>query len=374
MTITVFRDALLPALTMVGKALERRTTIPILANLKLEAAGDELFVTGSDLDSEMCATVPCRADAPVALTLPGALLRDAVRKLPDKAEVAIRVEDQAATVASGRSRFRLQTLPAADFPSMDAGTFTHRFTLKASALSSVFATVGFAVSSEETRYYLNGIHLHEAGENLVAVATDGHRLARMTVPMPEGGAGMPAIIVPRRAIALMRDMVGDEGDVDIELSDRKIRVSAGGVAMVSKLIDGTFPDYQRVIPAGNPNAFTVDRQSLAHAIDRVVTIGAERGSAVRFAFSAEAVALSLTSADNGAANDEVAASGSADPVEIGFNGRYCLDVLNAAAARAVRFELGDAGTPALVRPEGSESVLFVLMPMRIGLDAKAGAA
>ncbi|MCF6112357.1 DNA polymerase III subunit beta [Mesorhizobium muleiense] len=370
--IILSREALLPALGLVSKAVERRSTIPVLANvlLTVDAAAGTLTITGSDLDCELRTKLSCQAGKDEAFTLPSAILHDAVRKMPDGAEIALVAEKDFATLSAGRSRFRIQVLPATDFPTMDAGSLSHSFELDAGQVERMLDTVSFAISSEETRYYLNGIYWH-AGETLNAVATDGHRLAKFAAPLPEGAAGMPAIIIPRRTVGLIRQLIGDKGAVQVSLSDLKIRVETSQGTLLSKLIDGSYPDYQRVIPANNANHFTVEREALAKAVDRVATVFSARGSAVKFAFAAGGnLALTTNNPDAGSANDEVTIEhGEGDSVEIGFNGRYCLDMLNAAEAERLVFSLGDPGSPTLIQPEAADETglkpLFVLMPMRV---------
>ncbi|WP_292602062.1 DNA polymerase III subunit beta [Mesorhizobium sp.] len=373
--IILAREALLPALGLVSKAVERRSTIPVLANvlLAVDAAAGTLTITGSDLDCEMRATLSCQAGKDEAFTLPSAILHDAVRKMPEGAEIALLAEKDFATLSAGRSRFRIQVLPATDFPTMDAGSLSHSFELDAGLVERMLDTVSFAISSEETRYYLNGIYWH-TGEALNAVATDGHRLAKFAAPLPDGAAGMPAIIIPRRTVGLIRQLIGDKGAVKggavkISLSDLKIRVETSQGTLLSKLIDGSYPDYQRVIPAGNANHFTVEREALSKAVDRVATVFSARGSAVKFAFAAGAsLTLTTNNPDAGSANDEVTIEhGEGNSVEIGFNGRYCLDLLNAAESERLVFSLGDPGSPTLIQPETDDELkpLFVLMPMRV---------
>lgn len=370
-TITANRADLLPALGLVVKAVERRNTIPILQNVLLAAERDRLTVTGSDLDIEIAAALPCRVEEPIAFTLPAGLLHDAVRKLPDGAEIGIAVEKDFATVSSGRSRFKLQLPPASDFPTMQSGDFGHSFVLPAPQLTKMLATVAFAVSSEEARYYLNGIHWHQEGEQLAAVATDGHRLAKLSLPLPEGAAGLPGIILPRKTVNLLRGLSSDKGEIAVSLSDAKILFSIDNgegktVSMLSKLIDGTFPDYRRVVPSGNGNRFQVARSSLHAAIDRVTTIASERGSAVKFSFGSDGqLKLAAANPDAGSAEDFVSVEANGDAVEIGFNGRYCLDMLAASPGEKLVFELADNATPALIRPEGDPGTLFVIMPMRV---------
>lgn len=376
-TITLSREALLPALALTGKAAERRSTIPVLQNLLLavDASAGTLTLTGTDLDCELRTSVACQAGADTAFTLPSALLHDAVRKMPDGAEIAILPEKDFATLTAGRSRFRMQVLPATDFPVMSEVGFGHVFEVEARILQRMLDTVGFAISTEETRYYLNGIHWHvasgDSGAAFNAVATDGHRLAKFAMPVPDGADGMPAIIVPRRTVGLIGQILEDGRKLAVKVAQGRIRLEAGDVALTSKLIDGSFPDYQRVIPAGNSNHFTLDRDTLAKAVDRVSTVSSGKGGAVKFTFDPDAgLTLTTNNPDAGSANDEVTienAEGAA--VEIGFNGKYCLDMLGAAEGKRLTFSLGDAGSPALIQREDAGDAeirpLFVLMPMRV---------
>lgn len=381
-TIMLSREALLPALALVNKAVERRITIPVLANvlISVDAKAGTVTLTGSDLDCELRAKLSCQAGKDDAFTLPASILHDAVRKMPEGAEIALLAEKDFATLTAGRSRFKIQVLPSSDFPTMSEGDFSHAFDLDAGQFERMLETVSFAISSEETRYYLNGIYWHasQTGEEstLNAVATDGHRLAKFAAPLPQGAAGMPGIIIPRRAVGLIRQLIGDKdlakgGAVKVSLSDSKIRVETGKAALLSKLIDGSFPDYVRVIPTGNENHFTVEREALASAVDRVGTVSSERGSAVKFHFEVGGnLTLTTNNPDAGSANDEVTIEHSeGDSVEIGFNGRYCLDLLTAAAAKRLVFSLGTPGSPTLVEPETADETglkpLFVLMPMRV---------
>ncbi|MBZ9852839.1 DNA polymerase III subunit beta [Mesorhizobium sp. CA13] len=369
-TIILAREALLPALALVIKAVERRSTIPVLQNILLavDASAGTLTLTGTDLDCELRTSLACQAGRDDSFTLPATLLHDAVRKMADGAEIAIAAEKDFATVSAGRARFKIQVLPAADFPAMSEAGYANTFELDAGALRAMLATVSFAISSEETRYYLNGIHWH-VDEHLHAVATDGHRLAKFTAQAPQGAAGMPAIIIPRHTVDLIGKILEDKRPVKVEVSDTRIRLTSGSVSLVSKLIDGTFPDYRRVIPTGNANHFTVDKDALVRAVDRVMTVSSGKGSAVKFSFAGETLTLTTTNPEAGSANDEIAIDvAEGEAVEIGFNGRYCLDLFGAAEGKRLTFSLDTAGSPTLIRPEDGDPALkplFVLMPMRV---------
>lgn len=372
MRVTLERSNLLKSLNHVHRVVERRNTIPILSNVLLSATGENLEMKATDLDLEVTEATAARVEQAGATTVPAHLLYDIVRKLPDGAEVMLKLDESGNSMAvmSGRSSFRLQCLPQADFPELSAGTFSHIFRLDSAALKGLIEKTQFAISTEETRYYLNGIyfHTHEEGGKLTlrSVATDGHRLARADVEAPAGSEGMPGIIIPRKTVSELQKLV-DSPDVQVttELSDTKIRFTIGSVVLTSKLIDGTFPDYQRVIPTGNDKQLIIDRQAFAQAVDRVSTISSERGRAVKLSISSGQVTLAVNNPDSGSATEEVAADYDSDPIEIGFNAKYLLDVAAQLSGGEARFMLADAGSPTLIHDTSDEHALYVLMPMRV---------
>jgi DNA polymerase-3 subunit beta len=273
-------------------------------------------------------------------------------------------------IRSGRSRFMLQALPESDFPDLAAGDLPHRFTLSASDLKRLIEKTQFAISTEETRYYLNGIYLHtlDVGGSLMmrAVATDGHRLARVELAAPTGSEGMPGVIVPRKAVAEIVKLVEDGSEnVTVELSSAKVRLTFDGVVLTSKLIDGTFPDYQRVIPAGNDKILVVERGDFAKAVDRVSTISSERGRAVKLALGDGRLTLTVNNPDSGSATEEIEVDYDSAPIDIGFNARYLLDILHQIEGDLVEVHLADAAAPTLLRENDKAPALYVLMPMRV---------
>jgi len=300
------------------------------------------------------------------------VLYDIVRKLPDGAQVSLEMSGDAGQILirSGRSRFNLQALPESDFPDLASGDMGHRFTLGAADLKRLIEKTQFAISTEETRYYLNGIYLHtmESGGRAVlrAVATDGHRLARVETDAPAAAAGMPGVIIPRKAVAEIIKLIDDAGEqITVELSPNKIRLALGTVVLTSKLIDGTFPDYQRVIPAGNDKRLVVDKGDFAAAVDRVSTISSERGRAVKMALSDGRLTLSVTNPDSGSAIEEIEVDYDAPPIDIGFNARYLLDIAGQLEGDTALFMLADPGSPTLIQDREGASALYVLMPMRV---------
>ncbi len=372
MRITIERSNLLKSLNHVHRVVERRNTIPILSNVLLSAEGSGLEMKATDLDLEITEVVPAQIDTAGATTVPAHLLYDIVRKFSDGSEVllATNPDGSTMTVTSGRSKFSLQCLPQSDFPDLTAGAFSHSFKLKAGDLKMLIERTQFAISTEETRYYLNGIFFHtienEGVLKLRSVATDGHRLARAEVDAPEGSAGMPGIIIPRKTVGELQKLI-DAPDmmVDIEVSDAKIRFRIGEVVVTSKLIDGTFPDYQRVIPTGNDKEMQVDRQSFAQAVDRVSTISSERGRAVKLALADGQMVLTVNNPDSGSATEELAVDFGHNAIEIGFNAKYLLDITSQLSGDKAIFLLADSGSPTLIRDTAGGDALYVLMPMRV---------
>jgi DNA polymerase-3 subunit beta len=371
MKVTVERAALLRSLGHVHRVVERRNTIPILSNVLLRAE-DGLRLKATDLDIEVTETVPADVSEAGSTTVPAHVIYDIVRKLPEGAQVSLETSGDSGQmqIRSGRSRFMLQALPESDFPDLAAGEMPHRFDLPAADLKRLIEKTQFAISTEETRYYLNGIFLHtiESGGSLMlrAVATDGHRLARVEMPAPEGSQGMPGVIVPRKAVAEILKLIEDgEEAIRLELSSAKVRLTFGGVVLTSKLIDGTFPDYQRVIPSGNDKNLVVERAEFAKAVDRVSTISSERGRAVKLAIAEGRLTLSVNNPDSGSATEEIEVDYGSDPIDIGFNARYLLDITGQLDGDTALFRLADPGSPTLIQDRDGAPALYVLMPMRV---------
>ncbi|MEM8839501.1 MAG: DNA polymerase III subunit beta [Pseudomonadota bacterium] len=372
MRLTIERSILLKSLNHVHRVVEKRNTIPILSNALIKTAPNELILKATDLDLEVIEHVPAMVETPGGTTVPAHILFDIVRKLPDGSEVFMETDGTGSvmTVTAGKSNFKLQILPEDDFPELSTGVFSHHFNVSAGDLRRLIERTQFAISTEETRYYLNGIYLHTVEQDgdpvLRAVATDGHRLAQMQIPAPDGADGMPGVIVPRKTVGEIQKLLGDdEENVEIELSDSKIRFKIGSVTLTSKLIDGTFPDYGRVIPQGNDKDLKVDRQTFSAAVDRVSTISSERGRAVKLALSDGQMILSVTNPDSGTAQEELAVDYGADNLEIGFNAKYLLDIAGQLDSETAVFKLADPGSPTLIEDDGAHDALYVLMPMRV---------
>ena len=367
MKLTIDRMSLLRPLGHVQSVVERRNTIPILANVVLRAEEGELSLTATDMDMDIATEVGCSVMTSGTTTMSAHLLYDIARKLPDGAEVEIAVNDGHAMVSAGRSSFRLPTLPVEDFPAISSNELPVNFSLTAADMRDLIDTTRFAISTEETRYYLNGIYIHkaESGE-LCAVATDGHRLAMTRQALPSGAAQMPSIILPRKAVSELRKLLDDfDGDVLIGLSETRAEFRFGVVRLTSKLIDGTFPDYTRVIPVGNDRIMQVDVSAFSAAVDRVSTIASEKSRSVKMGLRSGVLTLSASNTDASSATEELEVSYDGPEMEIGFNARYLLDIAGQVNSDMVEFALADQGSPSLVRAPGDEASLFVLMPMRV---------
>jgi DNA polymerase-3 subunit beta len=372
MKVTVERAELLKSLGHVHRVVERRNTIPILANVLVKAERGKLSLKATDLDLEVTDSIAAEVSPAGSTTVPAHMFYEIVRKLPEGAQIVLEGSGDRAVLSlrAGRSRFTLQTLPESDFPDLAAGEMSHSFKLAASDLKRLIDKTQFAISTEETRYYLNGIYLHVAGSaksaTLRAVATDGHRLAQVELPVPQGAAGMPGIIVPRKTVGEVQRLIETgEGEVAIVLSSGKIRFTIGNVVLTSKLIDGTFPDYARVIPANNDKNLVVDKKDFEAAVDRVSTVSSERGRAVKLSITGGRLVLSVTNPDSGSATEEIEVDYAADPLDIGFNSRYLLDIAAQIEGEVALLKLADPGSPTLIQDKDFKGALYVLMPMRV---------
>ncbi len=367
MKFSIERATLLKALSHVQNVVERRNTIPILSNVLMSAEDGMLTLVATDLDIEVSESTQASVMTQGQITAPAHTLYEIARKLPDGAEVAFTIsQDGRLDVDAGRSHFTLPLLPPADFPAMTANDFTHQFTLSNTDLARLIDKTRFAISTEETRYYLNGIYMHASADMLRCVATDGHRLALAETTLPAGAEGLPGVIVPRKTIAELRRLLdGGPENVHVEVSDAKIKFSLGAAVLTSKLIDGTFPDYDRVIPKANDRMLTLDNKVFANAVDRVATISAEKSRSVKLSLTQDNLQLAVNNPENGAAHEDLIVDYSAEGLEIGFNAKYLLDVTGQITGTDAIFELSDPASPALVKDPDDALALFVLMPLRV---------
>ena len=372
MKFSIERGALLKAVGQAQSVVERRNTIPILANVLIEAEGSEVSMRATDLDIEVVDKAAAQVERAGATTVSAVTLHEIVRKLPDGALVQLSDDGASGrlTVEAGRSNFSLATLAKEDFPVMASSEYSANFSVPAPVLRRLFDKSKFAISTEETRYYLNGVYMHVAesdgGKVLRCVATDGHRLARIDADLPDGAADMAGVIVPRKTVGELRKLLDDdEVVVAVSVSETKIRFATPGITLTSKVIDGTFPDYTRVIPTGNTKRMEVDAAEFAHAVDRVATVSSERSRAVKLALDEDRLVLSVNAPDAGAAEEELTVAYGAERLEIGFNAKYLLEIASQVDRENAVFLFNASGDPALMREGNDTSAVYVVMPMRV---------
>jgi DNA polymerase-3 subunit beta len=372
MRLTIERAALLKALGHVQSVVERRNTIPILSNVLLAADKSSLAFSATDLDMEIVDEAPASVEGAGQITAPAHTLYEIVRKLPEGADVELRYtpEDPRLQVSAGRSRFNLPVLPAGDFPVMSQDGLSSRVGLDAADLIRLIDKTRFAISTEETRYYLNGLYLHTVNEGgvtkLRAVATDGHRLALAEMPAPEGAAGLPGVIVPRKTVQEARRLLDDAPEgIELQVSQAKVRLEFGGATLTSKVIDGSFPDYSRVIPKDNQRVLIVDNVLFSQAVDRVATISAEKSRSVKLAIEPGRMVLTVRNMEAGQAVEELEVDYDSEPFEIGFNARYLLDVADQIKGENAEFRFADPASPTLILDPSDAGVQYVLMPLRV---------
>lgn len=372
MKISIERANLLRAVAQAQSVVERRNTIPILANVLIEAEGDAVSFRATDLDIEVVDKVPAQVERAGATTVNAVTLHEIVRKLPDGALVSLIADAASAKlmVEAGRSKFALATLPREDFPVMTATDYPANFSAPAPVLRRLFDKSKFAISTEETRYYLNGVYFHTAegpdGASLRAVATDGHRLARIDAELPEGAEGMPGVIVPRKTVGELRKLLeDDEAVIAVSVSETKVRFATPEITLTSKVIDGTFPDYSRVIPANNTRKLEVDAADFAKAVDRVATVSSERSRAVKLQLDEDRLVLSVNAPDTGNAEEELAVAYGDEKLEIGFNAKYLLEIASQVDRENAVFLFNSSGDPTLMREGNDESAVYVVMPLRV---------
>jgi DNA polymerase-3 subunit beta len=377
MKLTIERGALLKALAHVQSVVERRNTIPILGNVLLAAGDGRLGFSATDLDMEIADATPAQVENPGQITAPAHTLYEIVRKLPEGAEVSLGFTgaDPRLAVVAGRYKVHLPVLPSGDFPIMPTEGLSTPIVIDTGELIRLIDKTRFAISTEETRYYLTGIYLHSVIQDgralLRAVATDGHRLALAEMPAPEGASGAAGVIVPRKTVQEVRRLLDDAGEtVELQLSPQKVRFDFGGATLTSKVIDGSFPDYTRVIPQENHRIMTVDNALFAQAVDRVATISSEKSRSVKLSVEAGRVLLTVRNMETGQATEEVEVDYGGDPFEIGFNARYLMDVTSQIGGETTEFRFADRAAatplldPVLVLDPTDVGVQYVLMPLR----------
>lgn len=372
MKFTIERANLLKTLSHVQSIVEKRNTIPVLSNVKIEAMEDGISFKATDMDTEITEIVDAKVTETGATTAPAHMLYDIVRKLSDGSDVEITFPDEKGqlTIASGRSKFALSTIGVEDFPVISGDKLPVNFSMAKEELKDVIDRTKFAVSTEETRYYLNGIYIHAKNEGeakvLRVVATDGHRLACVESPLPQGAENMSGVIIPRKTIGEVRKLLDDTSaeNIAISLSENKIRFIMEDVTLTSKLIDGTYPDYERVIPTDNDKVLELGVKDLSQAVDRVSVV-AERTRAIKVITAPNHITITTSSPDLGSAQEEVEAKYDSDSLEIGYNFRYLLDILNEVKGDSVKISFADGSSPSVIHDTSDTSAIYVLMPMRV---------
>jgi DNA polymerase-3 subunit beta len=374
MKFSIDRSALLTALQHVHSVVERRNTIPILSNVLIEAKEDGVYLTATDMDIAVIEKVNLDKSEITQLgtvTTSAQMLYDIVRKLPGNIKVELLSEkNDRLGIKASSSSFALNCLPSEDFPSISQENFKHSFNIDALDLIRLLDKTSFAMSLEETRYYLNGIYLHAIKEDgvdkLRTVATDGHRLSRVDMTLPKGAEEIPGVIIPRKTILEIRKILEDHtGNINLSLSETKIRLSFNNVILTSKLLDGTFPDYSRVIPDQNDKLITISNQLISEAVDRVSTVSTDKTRAIKININKGNLLISATNPDKGSASENVDIDYDGEEVEIGFNSKYVLDVARQIKGNEILIKLSDSVSPTLVYDKDDTEVLFVLMPMRV---------
>ncbi|MEM8729160.1 MAG: DNA polymerase III subunit beta [Pseudomonadota bacterium] len=372
MKISIERSALLKAVAQAQSVVERRNTIPILANVLIEAEGEAVTFRATDLDIEVVDQAPAMVERAGSTTVAATTLHEIVRKLPDGALVTVTSDSASGrlTVETGKTTFSLATLPKEDFPVMATSEYASNFSAPAPLLRRLFDKSKFAISTEETRYYLNGVYMHvsesDGAKVLRCVATDGHRLARIDADLPDGAADLPGVIVPRKTVGELRKLLDDdEAQIAVSVSETKVRFATPEITLTSKVIDGTFPDYSRVIPQGNTRRLEVDASEFAQAVDRVATVSSERSRAVKLQLDEDKLTLSVNAPDSGAAEEELTVAYGDERLEIGFNAKYLLEIASQVDRENAVFMFNSSGDPTLMREGNDQSAVYVVMPMRV---------
>jgi DNA polymerase-3 subunit beta len=364
MKFSAERESLLTALQSVIGVVERRQTMPILANLLLTAEQGRLSITATDLEVELVASAEIKSGADGQLTVPGRKLLDICRSLPEGLTLTFTQENDRLTVKAGKSRFVLATLPAADFPVIDELAQQQTLELAQADLRRLLDKTHFSMAQQDVRYYLNGMLLETDGKMLRTVATDGHRLALCEMDLPSK-AGVQQVIVPRKGVLELQRLLGTEGDVQITIGSNHIRAQIGEVRFTSKLIDGRFPEYSRVIPAAPPKAIVADREMLRSALQRTSILANEKYRGIRLALKKNSMTLQAHNPEQEEAEEQVEVSYKGDELEVGFNVGYLLEALAAVDGNEVEIGVTDGNSSCLVRAPGATSARYVVMPMRL---------
>ena len=366
MIILTERETLLESLQRIGGIVERRQTLPILANILINAKENELIITATDLEIEMKTPTPAKCDVEQDFTIPARKLLDICRTLPEEAKIKITVDGERAILRSGKSRFTLGVLPAQDYPSVEPTVSSHRFSVSEKVIKRLLEKTQFAMAQQDVRYYLNGL-LFEVTDGMIrTVATDGHRLA-LSEEKIELNEGIDIqVIIPRKAVLeLSRQLTVQDALLDIDISSNHIRIKMGDTIFISKLIDGKFPDYQRVIPTNTDKEVVADKITLWHALQRTSILSNEKYRGIRFQFMPNQLRLIAHNPEQEEAEEELEIQYDDEELIIGFNVSYLIEVLNVIEADKVKLLLSNSGNSCLIIDNNSDKNRFVIMPMRL---------
>jgi DNA polymerase III subunit beta len=365
MKITAAREELLAPLQSVIGVVERRQTMPILANVLLSARDNRLSVTGTDLEVELVASQPVTVQQPGDVTIPGRKLLDICRALPEKSQVSLATEADRATVRAGRSRFTLACLPAADFPVVEEIHPQQHVTISRAALRRLIDKTHFSMAQQDVRYYLNGMLLETDGKHLRAVATDGHRLALCEAALESSASSAQQVIVPRKGVLELQRLLGSDGELELAIGTNHVQATIGEIRFTSKLIDGRFPEYSRVVPANPSKIIEADRELLRQAFQRTAILSNEKYRGIRLALRSGLLTIQAHNPEQEEAEDQVEVAYEGEDLEIGFNVTYLLDALAALEGENVEIGLTDPNSSCLVRAKGAGDTKYVVMPMRL---------
>lgn len=369
MKLTVNQSALVGALKAATRVAPKNATIPILTHVLIEAKSPgTLFIRSTDLEFELTSAVSANIEQGGSLCVSAIAFRDVISKLPKDADIRIEKDKDRISLKSGRSRFHLNTLSSDDWPQIVGNDTPHVFQMTTKELAQAINDTSFAISTEETRYYLNGIYMHvvDGGAVLRFVSTDGHRLARVEMRAPNGSENALGVIIPRKTVLEAANLMGHASEtVMVKHSENFIVFDFGDVVLKSKLVDGTFPDYSRVIPQSNDKVAVVDAGVLSETVARVATVSSEKGRAVRMSLDGKVMTLSVTSPDTGDATDEVEVDWSGGKLLVGFNSKYVQECMDVLGDGPVSLKFSDAGSPCIMENPKKPGLLLVLMPMRV---------
>ena len=371
MKISIEKNLIYKALSHVQSIVEKKNTIPILSNILLEATDSSIILSATDMDISITETIHCSVIEKGSVTVPAHTLYDIVRKIPDGSEIEFIVNDgKKFSIRSGKSKFSLSCLPKKDFPLIEIDKLDCEFSINSSIFLTLIEKTRFAISNEETRYFLNGIYFHKKTinnlDNLSLVATDGHRLAKINLPFSGGLIDIPGVIIPKKTVYELGKLLADiNEEIIINIDPNKIIFYIGNTTLISKLIDGNFPDYERVIPKNNNMIVKTDRKIFCEAVDRVSTITSEKSRAIKFRLLKNLINMTSSDTENNTATEDISVQYEGEEIEIGFNSKYLLEMINQLNEEKLLLEFSDSTSPLMVKESSGNDLIYVLMPMRV---------